>query len=471
MLKSLRARLILGFLGATLILLCGAGVATHMQLRHGLYQQFDSDLLKQAQAIAKLSEQYQGGMSFNWSDYDPRLTMSEDPEDGKGYHFLVRAGDGRSNYSTKTFGGIHPPVERPQGQVLHGNIDLPDGTHARYVTFEYLPPIDPELDCPNPQTATISVVRRTNDIQARMHRVQWTLVGVGGGAMLLALLITLLFVRHSLRSLGPVIRQLEGLGEGDLSRRVNGEALPTELKPLIVSINQLLAGLEAKIRRERRFIADAAHEFRTPIAGARANIELLALHRAANGELNADEVRTSLGSIDQLKHVCDRLMLLAGLDDGRYGMEMQEIDLLAFVESTAHAFQKIGRRAGVTIRWTSRHTAMVKTDPVLLNMIISNLLDNASTYSPPNSVIEIGTDVVGEQFSLTVRNAVPRGVRIDGEQAVEPFWRADKARVYGRGHTGLGLAICKSAAEKLGGQFRCGMDEQQHFVVTLKQAI
>lgn len=471
MLKSLRARLVLGFLGATLILLCGAGIAINLQLRHGLYQQFDTDLLKQAHSLAKLSEQYQGGMSFKWEDYDPNMTMTEDPQDGKGYIFMLRSGDGRSSYSADAFDGVFPAIEQPQGRVIHKEIDLPDGTQARYVSFEYLPPIDDELDCPNPQTATITVARRTIDIQARMNRIQWTLLGSGGGAMLLALLITLWFVGHSLRTLSPVLRQLDGLGQGDLSRRVQGEALPTELKPLIGSINQLLSGLEARIRRERRFIADAAHEFRTPIAGARANLELLTLQRVASGLSGSDEIRTCLGSIDQLKLVCDRLMLLAGLDDGRYSIEMQELDLLEFIESTAHAFEKIGERAGVMIKWTSRHTAMVHTDPVLLNMIVSNLLDNASSYSSPNTPIEVATHVDDGEFSLTIRNSVPNGIEIDGDQAVEPFWRADEARVFGRRHTGLGLAICKSAAEKIGGEFSCGMDDQQHFVVTLRQAI
>ncbi len=471
MLKSLRARLVLGFLGATLILFCGAGAAVHMQLSRGLYQQFDNDLLKQAQSLAKLSEQYQGGMSFKWEDFDPQMTMSEDPQDGKGYIFLLRSGDGRSNYSTDAFGGVYPAVELPRGRVIHRDIDLPDGTHARYVSFEFLPPIDDELDCPNPQTATIAVARRTIDIQSQMSRILWTLLVAGGGAMLLALLITLWFVGHSLRTLGPVLSQLNGLGEGDLSRRVQGQTLPTELKPLIGSINQLLAGLESRIRRERRFIADAAHEFRTPIAGARANLELLTLQRVAGGLSGSDEIRTCLGSIDQLKLVCDRLMLLAGLEDGRHSIEWQEVDLLEFVESTAHAFEKIGERAGVTIKWTSRHTAMVKTDPVLLNMIVSNLLDNASSYSSPNTPIEVATCVDDGEFSLTIRNTVPNGVEIDGEQAVEPFWRADEARVFGRRHTGLGLAICKSAAEKIGGEFSCGMDDHHHFVVQLRQAI
>jgi signal transduction histidine kinase len=470
-LKSLRARLILGFLGATLLLLCGAGVATHIQLRHGMYQEFDHDLLKQAQALAKLSEQYQGGMSFMWEDYDPHMTMSEDPEDGNGYLFLIRSGDGRSSYSTDTFGGIHPPVDEPQGKVIHGELDLPDGTRARYVTFDYLPPIDKELDCPNPQTATISIARRTFNVQARMYRVQWTLLVVGGGALLLSLLITLLFVGHSLRTMGPVIQQLGGLGEGDLSRRVDGDALPTELKPLIGSINQLLSGLEARIQRERRFIADAAHEFRTPIAGARANLELYALNCAAKGDLSTEELRVCLGSIDQLKNICDRLMLLAGLDDGRCCIEWQDIDLLEFVESTAEAFEQIGERANIPIQWTSRHTATIRTDPVLLNMIISNLLDNATSYSTPKTPIEIATRVTDHEFTLTIRNAVPVGVQIDGEQAVEPFWRADSARGFERRHTGLGLAICKSAAEKIGGKFTCDMDAQRHFVVTLRQAI
>jgi two-component system sensor histidine kinase TctE len=245
---------------------------------------------------------------------------------------------------------------------------------------------------------------------------------------------------------GPMRRLKDSIdqrGVNDLSALDPDEA-PRELRPLIASINGLMQRLTASLESQRRFIADAAHQLRTPLAGLKSQTEL------ALAERDPATVRRSLERLaagtERATRLANRLLTLARA--GTYVSSKQhDVDLVALARDAIADHLPAANARGQDLGFVGpghSERVLVHGDRVLLRELLSNLVENALRYTPDGSTITVEVGLTGTGGpALAVIDNGPGIAPQERERVFEPFYRGADALAPG---TGLGLAIVRTIA-------------------------
>jgi signal transduction histidine kinase len=231
-----------------------------------------------------------------------------------------------------------------------------------------------------------------------------------------------------------------------------GERLPLpgardEVRRLGETLNEMLARLEASLERERRFVADASHELRTPIAVLKTELETL-LRRASNDAEARKSLTAAVEETDHLGQLAEDLLLLARAADGRLPVRRENVPIGDLLERTQQRFTDRAHEQGREIRVDATGDIAAFVDPLRTRQALGNLVDNALRYGTGDiqlrarqghEAVEIDVTDEGPGFSPRVR-----------EHAFERFAR-EEGRTLMRSGAGLGLAIVRAIAEAHGG--------------------
>jgi signal transduction histidine kinase len=224
-----------------------------------------------------------------------------------------------------------------------------------------------------------------------------------------------------------------------------------ELERLAGSFNRVLERLGSALSTQRRFMADASHELRTPVSIIRtaADVTLSQPHR---DELEYREALTAASQqSSRLTRLVDDMLVLARADGGGYPVVLAEVDL---AELVAGCVRELGGRADdrdIHVS-TSLELVRMKGDDALLRRMLGNLLNNALTYTPRGGSVTVSLARVPNGVELRVADTGPGIPPEDRDRVFERFVRLDPAR--GAGGAGLGLAIARWVAEAHGGGVR-----------------
>jgi signal transduction histidine kinase len=245
---------------------------------------------------------------------------------------------------------------------------------------------------------------------------------------------------RALRPVHAITGAARRASEENLGERLALAGPPDELKELADTYDAMLARLDAAFASQRRFVANASHELRTPLTVMRTAIDVtLAKPGRTPAQLEgmAAEVR---GAVDRAEALIEALLTLARSDRGTAAME--PVDLAILAEDALDA-------AGAAIRAGSLHVetalrpAPTHGDPVLLDRLVANLVDNAVQHNTPGGWIQVATGLQDGQAQLTVTNGGPAIGEDVAPQLFEPFRRLDGPGASVPG-TGLGLSIVRS---------------------------
>ncbi|MET7764045.1 ATP-binding protein [Streptomyces sp. NPDC005393] len=249
------------------------------------------------------------------------------------------------------------------------------------------------------------------------------------------------------RALGPVERlrrQADEITATDLHRRLDLPPHADEVWRLGSTLNDLLARLDEATTRQRKFVADAAHELRSPVAAVRAELETATRHPHADASARLPEL---LEETVRLGRLVDDLVRLARLDATSGTPRETEIDLDDLV---AAEVRRLHSRPGAAVTCGHLRPARIRGDPDALSRAVRNLLDNAVRYARHR--VEVTLETAGGEAVLCVRDD---GVGIppaDRERVFDRFTRLDDARSRDAGGSGLGLAIVRDVATHHGGR-------------------
>ncbi|MFH8464828.1 ATP-binding protein [Streptomyces sp. NPDC017991] len=264
-----------------------------------------------------------------------------------------------------------------------------------------------------------------------------------GFPLLLAVvaLVTWLVTRRALRPVEGIRGEMAAItASEDLTRRVPVPDTHDEVARLARTTNETLAALEQSVERQRRFVADASHELRSPIASLRTQLEV----GAAHPELL--DVGGAVEDTVRLQRLAADLLLLARLDAGERPADAR-FDLAALVRTEAG--QRTGDRVAVSVAADSVDSLEVSGSRGQLARVLGNLLDNAQRHT--RSSVAVSVRRAGEWALLEVADdgeGVPAAER---ERVFERFVRLDEARARDDGGAGLGLAIARDVAARHGG--------------------
>ncbi|MFF8954288.1 sensor histidine kinase [Streptomyces sp. NPDC014894] len=265
--------------------------------------------------------------------------------------------------------------------------------------------------------------------------------------------VTWLVTRRALKPVEGIRGEMAAItASADLSRRVPEPDSRDEVARLARTTNETLAALEASEERQRRFVADASHELRSPIASLRTQLEVGAAH---------PELLDVAGAVEdtvRLQQLAADLLLLARLDAGeRPGLARVDLGALVREEvSQRTAAEALGGGSGDRIPVTVEVAAGLEVDGSRsqLARVLGNLLDNARRHARAGIVASVRAE--GREVVLAVADdgeGVPEAER---ERIFERFVRLDDARTRDEGGAGLGLAIARDVAERHGGSLTVG---------------
>jgi two-component system OmpR family sensor kinase len=258
--------------------------------------------------------------------------------------------------------------------------------------------------------------------------------------------LSLLLVVTVRRSLAP-LRELEAelkARNADALSPIDLHEVPAELQPPLAMLNALLAGLQASFTLHRQFIADAAHELRTPLAAVRLQMDNV-VH--ATSDAARDEALAQLGrGVERVQRLVEQVLELARLEaTGTQQQRPTELAALAREALVDHAVD--ASRKGMELALEADGPAWVRGDARAIRSLLDNLLGNALKYAPEGSAVTIGLHEEPGGVRLSVRDRGP-GIAADTRQRVlERFYRGGDRRGPG---SGLGLAIAAEAARAHG---------------------
>ncbi len=256
------------------------------------------------------------------------------------------------------------------------------------------------------------------------------------------------------RTLRPVAQMADAADRitADASGRLPIAVPDDELGRLGARFNALLDRLDGAMAHQRRFLADAAHELRTPIARARGAGEL-ALSEPSGPDDREALARTQR-ELEGMSRLVDELLELARADASRPALPLEPGFLDDVVADVVQRFDPLARRFGVSLQLDMPEEAAIRMERVSLERLVGVLVDNAIRYSPARGVVHVRVVSAGASCRLEVEDA---GIGIPPDEQgrlFERFFRGAEARRLAPDGSGLGLPIAAAVAERHGARIR-----------------
>lgn len=252
---------------------------------------------------------------------------------------------------------------------------------------------------------------------------------------ILTLVVVLAGIRMLLAPVKQLRQELAARSPSEL-RPLDEKSAPPDLVPIIHGINDLLGRLSQAFAGYRRFIADASHQLRTPLASLGNQIESAQANPPANVSLLLEQLHTTT---ERLTHLTNQLLSLAKLEHTeQHVRENSPVDLSLLIQDVAATAVSQAHRTGVEFVFDLAPNQIIKGSRLMLGELVSNLLDNALRFSPPHGLITVTLTADPEGCQLTVTDQGPGVPESELESLGKPFHQASNTLPEG---CGLGLAI------------------------------
>jgi two-component system, OmpR family, heavy metal sensor histidine kinase CusS len=410
---SIGARLTLWY---SLILLAGLGLfggGIWIVVTHSLNATIDETLAAQAKGVARVLQ----------TEYKPLK-----PE-----HLQEEL----SEYAEATPEGRLIEVRDPRGDVLIGGGSL--GSHYRTLATEITV---------QGRKYRIVVAAPLEGAELMLRRLREVLLWSAPFVLLIGSLGGYWMSRRALAPVDQITRAAQSIGIENLSDRLAVPAAGDELRRLSETWNNMLARLEAAVKRLSQFTADASHELRTPITLIRATAELT-LRRDRSAETYREALRHIIDESDRTARLIEDLLLLARADAGLPGLPLDRLELTPLVRDVCEQGQILAQERQLEISAEApEHPVYVDANDPALRRLLLLLVDNAVKYTPAGGRITVSVGMEQSGATVTVRDT---GIGIPDSalpHVFERFYRVDESRNREAGGAGLGLSIAQWIAER-----------------------
>lgn len=456
MLDSVRARLTLWYTLVLAFVLVFLAVLTYLLYGHSISRRANSDLTQLAEAFATtFNAELAGGATVKDAARESILEHRF-----RSTFFVLMDDSGAlldSSLDLPTTDGFKatPAKEIPSFDAFRSlaasSKGKPDTTHGVRGGFR-------ELAMPlsaGGKAYTLLALQSLRPQKEMMQDIRNTFFWAIPAALALASLGGYFLARKSLAPIAAMAAQAGSIGAANLHRRLPVANERDELGQLALTFNQLLERLDVSFEQQRRFMADASHELRTPVAILRGESEVT----LSQPERSPDEYRQALAILHQeserLSHIIEDLFTLARADAGQYPVAFREVYLDELASEALVRARSLALSKNITLTSAIEPDLPVCAHETLLGRMLLNLLDNAIKYSPPGSAVTLACRREGANYLVSVSD---NGSGIPAElqsRIFERFFRGDKARSRSDGEiggAGLGLSIARWIAEAHHGQ-------------------
>ena len=301
-------------------------------------------------------------------------------------------------------------------------------------------------------TALVQVAETTHGRDLSVRQMLTALTVLGSTLAAIGLLLVWFAVQMGLPPLDRLRREVE-------LRRFDGRGavpaftvadVPGEALPLVSALNELLRQLNHALAVMREFTADASHQLRTPVAILKTHLSLL--DRQPPGSAAWTTSRADIdAAVDRLDHLIAQLLTLAVVEEGAARRpEPDTVDIAGLARDTTADFAGLARKRGIDLSFEARSQPSLTLEPLLLQEILRNLIDNALRYTEPGGqvAVSLAEEPESADIRITVADTGPGIPEAERERVFERFHRLDAGR--DTEGSGLGLAIVRAFCEQLG---------------------
>jgi two-component system sensor histidine kinase TctE len=342
----------------------------------------------------------------------------------------------------------------PAGRLIAGSPDLPQSPappgnfSPRYYDAPFrgvalrLVAIRQPVSGQPPRGAVI-VVGETTAARSQMVADLWIQGFLQQGLLVLVAGILAWFGLQ--RGLRPLLRLRDEVVDRrpDDLRPFAGKGLQHELQPLVTALNQYMDRVKRWSAVQRRFIANAAHQLRTPLT-LLSTQATYALRTASTAEKD-EALQAIQANMQQMSHLAHQLLTLSQAEPGGRPPPTEPVDLVAAARKALESLVGQALERDMDLGFDARvGRAMVVGDPTMLQELVANLVDNALRYTPAGGIVTLGIDREGRDWCLSVQDSGPGIAVAEREHVFERFYRILGSSAEG---SGLGLAIAKEIVE------------------------
>ncbi len=449
--SSLRARLALWYLLVLTLVLVTFGGVVYWEVRHSLLDGVDAALSSHATTVLGQVDVGPRGVGYRGAS-----AVNADIE------IAVYVFDRHGTLRRRVFGErdlppqpglLSPALRGREGYVTLGNMRL------------YMAGI---LDRQGRPAGAVQAIQSLDGVRDTLRELLTLLllaiptllaVATAGGVFLAA------------RALAPIDRMTRAarrIEAGNLAGRLGPAPRDDEVGRLAATFDGMLDRLEHAFAQQRQFVADASHELRTPLAVVRSDLDILRRRPRSVAE-HEDFARGLDEEVARLSALVDDLLTLARADSGQAELAWELVYLDVVVEHVVQGLRRLGAAQGVVIETHLEREVAVMGDPVRLRQLVVNVVGNAVKYTPAGGRVHV--TLTGQEGGASLEVA-DTGIGIapdDIPSIFDRFFRADRARTWAEGDTGLGLSIARWCAEAHGGRItvRSTLGQGSTFVVTL----
>ena len=410
---------------------------------------FDRALEYNVQALAQLVSVQQHRVVFNLPQPAREILRADDSDL---VYYQVLGGQGELLSGERDF-----PLPDEDERPLVGEVRLRDaemrGLDVR-IAYTWV-----KLDLPGLQPALVQVAETREKRSVLATEIIKGVMLPQFVILPLAVLLVWLALVRGIKPLSQLEERIRARKPDDLSP-LDDTTVPLEVAPLVSSVNDLLTRLKDSVATQKRFLADAAHQLKTPLAGLRMQADL-----AQREAFNADELKQSLAQIGRSSiratHTVNQLLALARAESGGQTLARQPCDLaqltVAVVQDAVPRTMDKHIDLGYDGAQPGTPGVMLQGNPTLLQEMIRNLLDNAINYTPSSAehpgviTARVIADPFGHALVLQVEDSGPGIPENEREMVLQPFYRTLGTNVDG---SGLGLPIVLEIARQHGAEIR-----------------
>ncbi len=462
---SLRRRLLVGTGLGTAFALMAAGIALYALMRTSLQQDFDNTLREKAETLASMIEQSDERIELEFTEAD----MVEFERTLRPEYFQVWLADGTAVERSSSLDGqdLLSFDDCTNKASIH-SIRLPDGRPGRIVTIAITTRLDddthPRL---RPERLRFALARDILDVNATLEQLALVLVLIGVLTAVTTIGLLALLIHVGLKPVDQLARDISGIDEKLLAMRNDRATTPRELRPIVNQLNNLFGRLDAAFSREKTMTADVAHELRTPLAGIRSTLEVT-LSRQRDSASYREAISTCLSITIQTQKLVENLLAIVRHDAQSEPIGKESTNIEAMLRDAWGAFEVTAREKGLHVGWQIETDLAIDTDHQMLSTVLSNLFENAVNYTDRSGSVMIEAGRRNGTLEICVANSGGQIKPEDVTRVFDRFWRGDIARRKDGAHCGLGLSLCKTIVERLGGSITARSLPEDEFSITVR---
>ncbi len=442
-LPGIRVQLTLWYTGIFVVLLLLIGIVLYLRLQAELIETYDGPLkVRTEQLIADITGD---NGSIDSQDIAQEMlllnhsTLKQNARNADvNFGALVRILDakGQTIAMTPAFRVLQVPslsaTQPLHGTPWQGTVMTTNGYQVRLYSVRLMNTSTPY--------GVIQVGQTLTPLNTSLRKVVRELLLMIPFVLLLGIIGSYWLASRAFIPIHQLTRIAEDISAGDLHGRVPVPRSHDEVQHLALTFNKMIGRLNQSFMQQRRFVADASHELRTPVAAIRSLTDV-ALAQSSNGDECITVLRDVNAEAERLGHLIRDLLLLARSDEGQVQLDYELVRLDLLVSDVVGTLEPLAIERGIVLQVLKLEPVTVRGDISRLIQCVINLLDNALTYTNSGGRVTLLVEVRNRCGCIEVQDT---GVGIALEDTIhifERFYRADPARTRRGGGSGLGLSI------------------------------